>query len=460
MAVSSLRAALLLWLLLPLTAVSALDSWLAYRSSRDTALLMQERMLLGAARMIGEQVHLEDGVVEVVIPPAALELFASPSLDRVYYRASDADGRLLSGYADLPLPTKAPAPEDSVFFDAAVEGRPVHVVSFAQPVFAGHQQQVLVQVAQTGEGRERLARELWGAALARQLGLLVLVGLLLWLGLRHAMAPILRLRDRMLARPAGAVDPLGALPVPTELRPLVDAVNDYAGRLDRHMNAHSRFIANASHQLRTPLALLNTQVTYALRNPQPEARQEALQAIHASVQHGIRAVEQLLTFTRAEAAGLRSDNGPVDLVGVAREVLEAMALRAQQRGIDLGWQGVAEPCIVAGNARILGELVTNLVDNALRYTPSGGIVNVAVVPEPGRVVLTVEDNGPGIPPAERERVFERFYRLHDRDSEGSGLGLAIVREIARSHGARITLATASGGRGLLVRVDFSFSELP
>ena len=455
MRAASLRAELLLWLLLPLTAVSALDGWLAYRSSRDTALLMQERMLLGAARMIGQQVRLEDGRPQVEIPPAALELFASPSLDRVFYRASAADGRLLSGYADLPLPPRAPASEDALYFDATIDRRPVHVVSFAQPVFAGAQGPVLIEVAQTGDGRAQLARQLWGAALGRQLALLLLVALLVWLGLRHATAPILRLRDRMLARRPEAVEAIDPLPVPTELRPLVDAVNDYALRLERHMDAHSRFIANASHQLRTPLTLLNTQVVYALRTPQARERQQALEAIHASVQHGIHAVQQLLAYTRAEAAGVRAESVPVDLAGVASNVLETLALDAQQRGIDLGWQGPAVPALVAGNARLLGELVANLVDNALCYTPRDGVVNVSVANEGEAVVLQVEDDGPGIPEEERERVFERFYRLHNHDSDGSGLGLAIVREIARSHDARIALATASGGHGLLVRLTFA-----
>lgn len=461
MASSSLRAQLLLWLLLPLTAVSALDGWLTYRSSRETALLMQERMLLGAARMIGEQVRMEDGMVHVVIPPAALELFASPSSDRVFYRASGAGGRLLSGYADLPLPPRAPAPEEAVFFDAGIEGYQVHVVSFAQPLFASTMQEpVLVEVAQTGGGRERLARELWGAALARQFALLLLVALLVWLGLRRATAPILRLRDRMLAREADVVEPVEALPVPAELQPLVDAVNDYAHRLDRHVHAHSRFIANASHQLRTPLTLLNTQVVYALRNPQPETRQEALEAIHASVQNSIHAVQQLLAFTRAEAAGLQPVGLPVDLAGIVREVLEALALNASQRGIDLGWHGPAGPVFVSGSSRLLRELATNLVENALRYTPRGGVVTASVVHEADGVQLLVEDNGPGIPEGERERVFERFYRLHNSDSEGSGLGLAIVAEIARSHAARITLETASGGQGLLARVAFAASAPP
>jgi two-component system, OmpR family, sensor histidine kinase TctE len=452
----SLRSQLLAWLLAPLALVAALDAWATYRSAQETATIVQERMLLGAARVIGEQVHLEEGVIQVVIPPAALELFASPSRDRVFYRASGENGLLLSGYYDLAVPPRLPRAEEAVYFDAVQRERPVHVVGFAQPVFAAPERgPVLIEVAQTLEGRDRLAREIWGMAISRQLALLVLVGVLLWLGLRRGMVPLLKLRDRVLERRPGSVDRLDERAVPAELRPLVVAVNDYAQRLDRHMSAHSRFIADASHQLRTPLTLLNTQVVYALRHDEPAAREEALRAIHASVQHGTRLVQQLLSWAMAEATDAKAPAlMPVDLSEVVRRVLEAHALTAGQRGIDLGFRTAGEPATVSGQAQLLQELVANLVDNALRYTPRGGVVTAAIARSPGGVTLCVEDNGPGIPETERGRVFERFYRLHDGASDGCGLGLAIVREIARSHGANLRLGAPASGCGLVVEVDF------
>jgi two-component system, OmpR family, sensor histidine kinase TctE len=453
----SLRSQLLAWLLAPLALVAAIDAWATYRSAQETATIVQERMLLGAARVIGEQVHLEEGVIQVVIPPAALELFASPSRDRVFYRASGENGLLLSGYYDLAVPSRLPRAEEAVYFDAVQRERPVHVVGFAQPVFAAPDRgPVLIEVAQTLEGRDRLAREIWGMAISRQLALLVLVGVLLWLGLRRGMVPLLKLRDRVLERRPGSVERLDESAVPAELRPLVVAVNDYAQRLDRHMSAHSRFIADASHQLRTPLTLLNTQVVYALRHPEPAAREEALLAIHESVQHGVRLVQQLLTWTMAEATEAKAPAlAPVDLSAVVRRVLEAHALTAQQRGIDLGFRNAGEAAVVVGHPQLLHELVANLVDNALRYTPRGGIVTAAIVWKDGALTLCVEDNGPGIPPAERQRVFERFYRLHDGASDGCGLGLAIVREIARSHDANVRLGSPASGPGLVVEVVFA-----
>lgn len=462
MAFRSLRSQLLFWLLVPLAAVAVLDAWVTYRSARETATIVQERMLLGAARMIGEQVHLEEGVVQVVIPPAALELFVSPSRDRVFYRISEPGGELLSGYYDLALPPRQPQPELAVFFDAAQRDRAIHAVAFAQPVFAAPDKgPILIEVAQTLEGRDELAREIWGAAVRRQAALLILVSILLWFGLWRGMLPLLELRDRILKRTPGALDRQDETSVPTEIKPLVSALNDYADRLDRHMSAHSRFIADASHQLRTPLTLLNTQVVYALRHEESAVRDEALGAIRNTVQHGMRLVNQLLAFTMAEAGvGHGPAQGPVDLAEVVRHVMESLASVAQQRGIDLGFEQPSPgPAIVQASPHLLHELVANLVDNALRYTQTGGIVTASVNATPEQVVLRLEDNGPGIPPTEREKVFERFYRLHDDRSDGCGLGLAIVREIAKSSHARIELTGPPSGTGLVVSVVFPALQL-
>jgi two-component system, OmpR family, sensor histidine kinase TctE len=452
----SLRAQLLLWMLVPIAAVALLDAVASYRSAVESATIVQERMLLGAARVIGEQVRMEDGVLQVLVPPAALELFASPSRDRVFYRATDDHDALLTGYFDLPLPPRRPRTEEATYFDAVLRERPVHVVAYAQPLLSAPDRgAVLIEVGQTLDGRDALARDIWLAAARRQLLLVALVGVLLWLGLGRGVRPVLHLRDRMLARQPGSVEPLDEKAVPLELQPLVSAVNDYAERLDRHMSSHSRFIADASHQLRTPLTLLNTQVSYAIRNDDPRLRDEALHAIQASVQHGIRLVKQLLAFTTAEAGpDSAAAAEPVDLVAVATRVLEREAWLAQERNIDLGFEADAGVAPVTGRAHLLTELVANLVDNAVRYTQPGGRVTVIVRRSGRSTTLVVEDNGPGVPPEQRERVFERFCRLDNGQSDGCGLGLAIVREIARAHGAQVSLTDPPSGRGLAAVVVF------
>jgi two-component system sensor histidine kinase TctE len=451
----SLRAELLLWLLVPLGLAAGIDAYVSYRAAVETARIVQDRMLLGAARVIGEQVRVEDGVLQVSVPPAALEMFDSPSRDRVFYRATGDADALLTGYYDLPLPPARPTLEQATYFDTVLRERPIRVVAYAQPVLASSRHgAVLIEVAQTLDGRIALARDIWLASARRHLVVVPLAALLLWLGLRRGMLPVLALRDRVLARQPGSTQKLDASVAPRELQPLVAAFNEYAQRIDGHMSAHSRFIADASHQLRTPLTVLNTQISYALRQHGP-AREEALRASQASVHHGMRLVKQLLSFTAVEGgmAGVQSE--PVDLADVVTEVLERDAWLAQELGIDLGFEGEQTGAVTIGNRQLLVEMLANLVDNALRYTPAAGTVTVRLQPRGDRIDVVVEDDGPGIPAADRERVFERFCRLENSRSDGCGLGLAIVREIARSHGARVTLEDTLSGKGLAARVSFA-----
>jgi two-component system sensor histidine kinase TctE len=453
---SSLRAQLLGWLLLPLAVYAAFNIWITYRNAVDTAAVVQDRLLLGSARIIAHQIQFEDGAIQVVIPPAALELFQSSEQDRVYYRIAGASGTLLSGYAELPPPAVRLEPEASVFFDAIMREQPVRVVAFAQPVFAAPGEgPVMIEVAQTMQYNKTLAYQFWSNTAGQQVLMMLLVAFSLWLGLRRGLAPILRLRDMVQSRKPGALDPIDPVPVPGELTPLVFAINDYVARLDRHMSAQRRFIANASHQLRTPLAVLNTQVSYALRSVDTGEIRDTLQAIRGGVQQGTHVVNQLLTLSSAEfRVGQGLPHTAIDLAAVARSAIEKLATLAQSRAIDLGFEHAGGPSMVQATPHLLDELVANLVDNALRYTPAGGIVTVAIVNRPDTVAMSVEDNGPGIPPMEHERVFERFYRLHHDGANGCGLGLAIVREIAIASEAQVVLSEPEAGPGLVVTVTF------
>jgi two-component system, OmpR family, sensor histidine kinase TctE len=453
---SSLRAQLLGWLLMPLAVYAVFNMWITYRNAVDTAAAFQDRLLLGSARIIAHQIQYDDSVLQVVIPPAALELFQSSEQDRVYYRIAGANGTLLSGYAELPPPPRWPDAEGSVYFDAVMRGQPVRVVAYAQPVFAAPGEgPVTIEVAQTMQFNRTLAYQFWADTASQQVLIMLLVALSLWLGLRRGLAPILRLRDLVQKRIPGALEPIDPVPVPNELTPLVLAINDYVARLDRHMSAQRRFIANASHQLRTPLTVLNTQVSYALRSAEPVEIRDTLQALRGGVQQGIHVVNQLLTLSSAEFRADQADlQTTIDLAAVARSVIENLATLAQAKSIDLGFEHDGGPTPVRATPHLLDELVANLVDNALRYTPAGGIVTVAVASRPDAVELRVEDNGPGIPPAERERVFERFYRLHHDGAKGCGLGLSIVREIAAASDAQVVLSEPASGPGLVVTVTF------
>jgi len=454
---NSLRLQLLGWLLVPLAVVVAVNTWAIYTNALETATVVQDRRLLGAVRIIAEQTYYKDGELHVEVPPAALELFESSSQDRVFYRVASPRGALLLGYAELPAPQLALAADETRHFDAVVRGEAVRVAAFAQPMFGPSAQgPVLIEVAQTMRAHRALASQIWKQAVRQELLMLALAIALVWLGLRRGLMPVLRLRDQVLRRKPGTLEPLDATSAPRELTPLADAMNDYVRRLDEHMSAHGRFIAYASHQLRTVLTVLNTQVSYALGNADPAAREDALRGIRDGVRQGIRLVNQLLLLFTAEAGAAQPlREAEVDLAEVVQRVLEELAVLAQARNIDLGFERKGEAATVRGTPSMLHELVANLVDNAIRYTPPGGVVTAAVLGSTSGVTLCVEDNGPGIPAEQRERVFERFYRLHDDGPGGSGLGLPIVREIAAASRADVKLSDPPSGNGLVVSVTFS-----
>ncbi len=444
--------------MLPLASAVAVDGLISYRNSSNIASVVQDRLLLGSARIVAEQLHFEDGAFQEHIPPAALELFESNDVDRVYYRVTTAAGQMVAGYTELAVPEVALQPEVPRFFDSEVRNSPVRAVAFVQPALtdAGIRP-VLVQIAQTMHGHAELTRSLWLQAMVQQLLILALVAVLILYGLRHGLQPLIKLRDAVLAREPGALQPLEFKAIPTELAPLVVAINDYAQRLNRYTNAQRIFVQNAAHQLRTPLTLLSTQVSYAVRSTDATGHAESLAAIRQTVNQSVHLVNQLLTLSSAEAHGLAEKPSSVTAVGldmVVRQVLEDLAGQAQAKEIDFGFEMVGTAPLVFGHPVALREIVMNLVDNSIRYIQRGGIVTSKIAVSNSGVTLIVEDNGPGIPLHERERVFERFYRVHDGDSGGCGLGLPIVREFASRMGATVTLDTPDSGHGLAVTIEF------
>ena len=455
---SSLRARLLVWLMVPLGASALLNVWFARREALNTATVVQDRLLLGSARIIAQQIQYDDGVLEVAIPPAALELFHSTDQDRVYYRIASARGVLLSGYAELSPPPSVLKPEESLHFSTVVRDQPVRVVAYAQPVFAAPDEgPVVIEVAQTDQAHRRMVQQIWATSLRQEAWMLVLVALLAWISLRRGLKGIVRLGNKVRDRTPGSLEPLDSGPVPRELQPLVEAINGYVQRLDAQMALRSRFIANASHQLRTPFTVLQTQVNYGLRSPAQELKDEALRAILQGVRHGTRLVNQLLSLSTAEA-GMPSVRPPVpvNLVDLVQRVFEEQAALAQAKNIDLGLDHQMDRVELVASTSMIHELVANLVDNALRYTPPGGVVTVSVRRHAELAILRVEDNGPGIPAADRVRVFERFCRLHDDHTPGCGLGLSIVQEVAHALGAEVQLSDPASGTGLVVTLVFPF----
>jgi two-component system sensor histidine kinase TctE len=455
----SLRARLLAWVLLPLACTVGVNAWLSYQGAVETASEVQDRLLLGSARSITEQIRFEDGSFVNQIPPSALELFQSSQPDHIYYRVTTGTGRLLAGYIDLPQPNASVTIDEPYFFKTTMRGSPVRVVAMSQQVIGDPgAKPVMVQVAQTLTGHQQMTNKLWRRAVLEQLLLVVLAGSLILFGLKRGLQPLMQLRDQVNAREPGTLMPISTKAVPTELEPLVASLNDYIQRLEAHAGEQSIFIQNAAHQLRTPFALLNTQLSFAVRTTTDTERSESLNAAYGTLQHAIRLLNQLLTLSMAES--LAADSSvenltSIDLATCVQEIFEGLAGHAQSKGISLGFDMTNDIPDQRVNPWVVREMLSNLVDNAVRYTPRGGSVTVRIEVVAGQTVVVVEDNGPGISPEYREKVFERFYRVHNTDSNGSGLGLAIVRELADHIGAQVRLADTFSGKGLAVWMIFA-----
>jgi two-component system sensor histidine kinase TctE len=284
----------------------------------------------------------------------------------------------------------------------------------------------------------------------------LIAGLFVLIGLRRGLTPLLKLRDAVRSRGRTDLAPLSVPEAQSEIRPLIDALNAYMERVRAQMAAQRRFVANAAHQLRTPLALLSTQAAYARREVGADARSEALAALQESTKRLARLAEQLLTLSRAEPGSRRPRADRIDLAEAARGVLANLAPAAVARDVDLGLEAEAAVTVV-GDGTMLTEMIANLVDNALRYGRPGGSVTVAVAATSTEAVLTVADDGPGIPASEREHVFERFYRVAGTAEEGSGLGLAIVREVVDNAGGAVRLSDGPAG-GLVIEVKLPLAR--
>ncbi len=390
--------------------------------------------------------------VRVSLSEASAAILRSDPSDTVFFQVLGAHGEWVAGDRNLPVPEETPAPNGELRFrDDEVEGQPVRVAYLWLPTsgVAGNAQSPLIQVAETLEKRAQLTTEIARGVMLSQFAILPLAVLLVWFALLRGFRPLNELQRRIRQRASDDLSPLDERLAPEEVSPLVEAINDLLTRLDRSIAAQKHFLADAAHQLKTPLAGLRTQAELAQREVDAggdaKSIKRSLQQIARSSQRAAHMVNQLLSMARAEDNEQARRATSFNLAALAVETVHDFVPRAMEAGIDLGFEGPERA--EAGTLRLTGqpvlvrELIRNLVDNALHYTPRGGTVTVRLMADlPGRaVVLQVEDNGPGIAEAERELVFQPFYRALGTEVDGSGLGLAIVREIAERHAASVSI---------------------
>ncbi len=448
----SLRRKLLAWLLAPLLVLWAVGSVVAYFLAINFANVAYDRALFESTRSLAEQVRIVEDKAIVELPRAAMEILLSDVNDRVYFKVTGRRGQLVAGDSSLPAPGESFVADLPVFHDGFMHGNKVRIASL-YTILPEDPRPVLVQVAETLNKRHILANEILAGMILPQLVLILLAALIVWLGVGRGLSPLQQLREKIASRSHRDLRPVEELNAPQEVQPIVYAINDLMARLSTAIDAQQRFIADAAHQLRTPLAGLKAQITVALKEPDPEQRQLALRQLNTSSERTIRLVNQMLALARVEpGADKLGAARPIDLNVLAREATREWVPVAIRKQIDLGFEEPAQPFLLPGEELSLKMLLDNLIDNALRYSPPGSRVTVRVR-SGDTTTLEVEDNGPGIPPHARELVFERFYRV-SQNEEGSGLGLSIVREIVHLHQAEITLETPPDGQGTLVKVVF------
>jgi two-component system sensor histidine kinase TctE len=401
-------------------------------------------------------VRAEGGELGLELPDAARRVLLSDPSDRIYFGIFGEDGTLIAGDA-LPAPNGAVArgPRAEALYDGVVHSEPVRVVQMrTDGNAAAGRPAAIVRVAETEGKRKELAREILLSVIVPQLLLIVIVGSIVWVGVSHGLSPLMRLQRAVASRSPHDRSPVAVAEVPGEVRPLLNSINDLLQRLDRALTLQSRFVADAAHQLKTPVAALQAQIELALREDDPARLRASIGVLQGGLDRLSRLVSQLLSLARNEPEGAASVSfAPLDLNALALEVASGWVPEALSRGIDLGFEGAGAPVPIEGDAGRLRELFDNLLDNAVRYSRPSGRVTVHVEAGPAPSV-SVNDDGPSIPPPERSRVFERFHRLLGTSRDGSGLGLAIAQEIARIHGAEIDLADDPDGVGNTFRVSF------
>jgi two-component system sensor histidine kinase TctE len=462
----SLFGEILDWMLAPLLLLWPMSLGLTWVVAQAIAARPYDRELADVVRALARQATVQTstadlpvGSVRAELERAAATLKRDDDDDRSYYQVLGRRGELLAGEAGLAVPGDeiTPPPEGGVRFrDDTIGDEPVRVAYLWLPPAPGDtRSEALVQVAETLGKRSQLATEIIKGVILPQFVILPLAVLLVWFALSRGIRPLSELQQRIRKRESTDLSAIPDGDVPDEVAPLVHAINDLLQRLDKTIATQRHFLADAAHQLKTPLAGLRMQAELAARQidsggGDPASMKHTLRQISLSTQRAAHMVNQLLAMARAEDTGQAARHQMVDLAAVTRAVVRDFVPRAIERRIDLGYEGPGGDGHGSGATRLraepvlLSEMVRNLVDNALQYTPQGGTVTARVLTDPfGQVVvLQVEDTGPGIAPSEREAVFRPFYRALGTQVDGSGLGLAIVAEVVQRHGADITVTDA------------------
>lgn len=448
----SLFGDILDWMLLPLLLLWPLSIAITYLVAKSIANQPFDRALDDRVTVLAQQVKEVNGKVVTRLPSAARDILRADDVDNVYFQVLGPNGEFVDGDRDMPFQNdeETPQPWSIQFRDDTMRGigiRVAYTYVDLRKTRAEHEPSkeprlALVQVGETLDKRAQLANQIIKGVILPEFIILPIALALVWLALARGLSPLAELQQRIRARRSDDLSPIESGQVPEEISPLVGSLNEMLERLSLSIQMQKRFIADAAHQMKTPLAGMRMQAELALRQTSQDEIHRSLEQLSKSSESATHLVNQLLALARAEnQTPAATPFVPLELSELARNVVQDWVQTSFVHRIDLGFEQPGHPIMVLGNPTMLRELLNNLIDNALRYTPSSGSVTVRVRTDRDEeyAILEIEDTGTGIPQAERPHVFERFYRILGSNVEGSGLGLAIVREIAQQHGADVDI---------------------
>lgn len=455
----SLRKKLLLTLVPPLLLLIFVASSILFRFAVVEQRDAFDDALYDSAHSIYQLLtKSETSIEKFSLPKIEKQFILNDKSDVIFYNIVDTQGNILNGEKNLSLkPEITHQKTNPNFTDGIINNLPVRIVSTLVKIEKnGEEIPVYIQVAETLNKREALAGQVLIDIIVPQLLLVLFTISIIWFGVERGLEPLFELQAAVSERSYLNLTPINIPNVPTEVMILVNSLNTLMRQLDGVLSAQNRFIADAAHQLRTPLAGAQAQLELALLEEDPEQRKYLLNRVNESMDRLTHTISQLLSLARNQQDALhKAEMAPVDLSEIAQRVTTDMVPTAIKKAIDLGFEGSEQPTIILGDRKRLKEMLYNLIDNALLYTPAHGKVTVNVRHEAGEIVLSVEDNGPGIPKSEHEKVFERFHRVMGSGQEGSGLGLSIVMEIAQSHQATVEIVDEPNKKGLNIQVNFA-----
>lgn len=456
---SSLRKKLLLLLVPPLLILILIASSILFRFAIVEQRDAFDNALYDSAYSIYQLIEKsEDGVEKLSLPKNEKQFILNDQSDLVFYNVVDTNGNVLNGETDPGLMPALKGKEiNPNFSDGSVHNLPVRIVSTLVTIQKnGRDTPVYIQVAETLNKRKSLASHVLIDIIVPQLLLVLFTIIIIWFGVERGLQPLFDLQAAVSKRSYLDLSEIDLPNVPTEVMILVNSVNNLMKQLESVLSAQNRFIADAAHQLRTPIAGAQAQLELALLEDDPVQHKQLLDRVNDSMERLSHTISQLLSLARNQQDAIHNtQRSVVNLNQIAQEVTTDMVPAAIKKEIDLGFEAAEQSAMILGDSKRIKEMLYNLIDNALLYTQAHGKVTVNVRREAGEILLSVEDNGPGIPKDEREKVFERFHRVIGTGQEGSGLGLAIVMEIAQLHQATVEIVDEPKKKGLNIQVSFA-----